>query len=205
MTSIYLVRHAESEMNLRAADVVMGRSNQTPLTRKGEAQARELGWFMARKLPPIDMVQTSPALRARRTLDIALAAQGLIAEPVIEPDLQEISQGIAEGRSRRLIWTPETEARLTADPWNFRQPEGESVNDGADRMLGWLIRTAEAHPQQTIFALSHGFAIRSLAGRIAKWSHERVVNEPTPHTSISRVTVEHSKPTLEYVGLPPSS
>jgi broad specificity phosphatase PhoE len=99
LPQVYLVRHGETEWS--AAGRHTGRTD-IPLTTRGEEAARKLGARLSGK--SFARVWTSPAIRARRTAELA----GKQAEP--DPDLWEWDYGDYEGlraadiRARRPGW-----------------------------------------------------------------------------------------------------
>lgn len=76
MPSLILIRHAEAEGYSRAGD--LGRK----LTGEGHKQAKMLGFAMAKLQLRPEVAISSPAERARRTLEIALG-QGSIDVPIM--------------------------------------------------------------------------------------------------------------------------
>src|SRR5690242_8706246 len=121
---LYLARHAESVMNVNQ-HIVSGRSNETPLTPRGEEQAAKLGQFVTTLgIRPYE-AYTSPAIRAMRTGEIALAHAGLALPLTIDDDLQELDQGAWVGQPRDQIYTPETLAEIKQRGKDFHAPGGE--------------------------------------------------------------------------------
>lgn len=66
--TLVLMRHAKSDWSVPASD------RERPITSRGRRQAAEAGRWLARHLPGLELVVTSPATRARTTLDLVLAA-----------------------------------------------------------------------------------------------------------------------------------
>ena len=148
---LHLVRHGETEWSLSGQHT--GRTDAV-LTAHGEAQARALQPILARIR--FDAVLTSPAVRARRTCE--LAGPGLPAA-TIEPDLAEWDYGRYEGKTSADI-------RKDRPGWNcYRDgcPGGESagdVSDRADRLLARLCRL-----DRNVALFSHGEFGCSLGAR----------------------------------------
>ena len=65
VVKLYLFRHGESQANLRAEELVTGRASNTPLTGRGEDQARKLGAHF--RSTTFRSIFASTALRARST------------------------------------------------------------------------------------------------------------------------------------------
>lgn len=87
--TVYLVRHGQSTHNAHAlaaqgADLNDPRYIDAPLTALGEAQARALAPELRAAALPIELVVTSPLIRATQTCLLACAASGL-PNPVVSP------------------------------------------------------------------------------------------------------------------------
>src|SRR5699024_12807412 len=93
MTKIYLVRHGETDWNIKG--IIQGQTN-IPLNKTGERQARECGEHFKNK--PIDAIVSSPLMRAKKTTQIINQTLNL---PIIYEDrLKERYFGIAEEKSK---------------------------------------------------------------------------------------------------------
>lgn len=159
-TTLYLVRHGETEYNrLR---LVQGRRIDCSLNETGRMQARAL----AGRLRDVrfDAVYASPLRRARETAEIVVAGRPELSIR-LDPDLEEMSWGIYEGEG----WTPrirELLERLTArwDQGVFDEPVegGESILDVQIRALRAMDALLERHPGQTLLVVTHGRFLRVL-------------------------------------------
>ena len=148
---LHLIRHGETEWSLSGQHT--GRTD-VALTTHGEAQARALQPLLDRIR--FDAVLTSPAMRARRTCE--LAGPGL-PTAAIEPDLAEWDYGRYEGKTSSDI-------RKDQPGWNcYRDgcPDGESAGDVSDRADRLLARLCHLHGNVALF--SHGEFGCSLAVR----------------------------------------
>lgn len=201
MISIYLLRHGESEMNLRLAEIVGGRSNHTPLTKKGYSQAHDAGiWLTHHGIIP-SIAISSPAVRTRETMATCLKAMKLDLPVQIEDAVQEMTHGGMEGKPRPWVWNEERMAALRQDPLNYALPGGESIRDVQRRKSAWLDDISAKHPDATILVAGHGLAIRSLVGHINDWNHKQImVDAKTPNCSLTLVTYDDGIFTVEYVG-----
>ncbi len=147
---IYLVRHGETAWSLTGQHT--GKTD-IALTQHGEAQALAL----AQVLGAIEFghVLTSPAVRARRTCELA----GFTAQAVMSADLAEWDYGDYEGKRSSDI-------RKLRPDWNVFQdgcPGGDSVRDvtgRADRVIASLRALSGA-----VLMFSHGQFGCSLAAR----------------------------------------
>lgn len=201
MISIYLLRHGESEMNLQLAEIVGGRSNHTPLTKKGYSQARDAGlWLRQHGVIPTIAI-ASPAVRTRETMATCLKAMELDLPVHIEDAIQEMTHGEMEGKSRPWVWNEERIAALREDPLNYALPGGESIREVQQRKSAWLEKISAEHPDATILVAGHGLAIRSLVGHINDWNHTQImVDSKTPNCSITLITYDNGTYNVEYVG-----
>lgn len=188
-------------MNLRLAEIVSGRSNHTPLTKKGYAQAKAAGeWLALHGIKPTVTI-TSPALRTRETLATCLAAMQHIAIPEIEDRLQEISHGEMEGQPRPEVWNTERKQLHSENPLHYALPGGESIAEVQMRKMAWLEDIVKRHPGETILAAGHGYAIRSLVGHLLGWDHSQITyKSETPNCSLTCITYDHGVFTVEYLG-----
>lgn len=160
---IYLIRHGETVWNRE--DRVQGHLD-SPLTARGEAQARAIGRTLAVLLEddePFVMI-VSPLGRTQRSAALILAElDGGIAEVRADPGVIEVSWGRWEGLRRAEIAArdPERWAAREADRWNVPPPEGESHGRLADRAAGWLDRVGY---QPRLVVVSHGAFGSTLRG-----------------------------------------
>lgn len=156
---IYLVRHGQSEGNLK--NLWYG-SSDLPLTELGRHQARQAG----EKLREIDLpvCYVSPLIRARHTAELVL--EGRAVPMVVEHDLREQHMGLFEPKSVPQIQAedPEFFRALMADWIHITPPEGEPFDTGlaprVARVLDRIVEKGEdclivAHNGPLVFALSY--------------------------------------------------
>ena len=146
---IWLVRHGQTEWSVSGQHTGI---SDIPLTAAGERAARSLRPVLART--SFDAVVSSPLQRARRTAELAGAA-----DVQIDEDLLEWDYGDYEGLTR--VQVRETSPDWTV--WTGGAPGGESPQDvsaRADRMIGeyraWGGR---------IVLFAHGHILRALGAR----------------------------------------
>lgn len=159
VTTVVLIRHGRSEAN--AQGVLAGRSD-TPLDETGRAQADEL----ARRLAdvPLDMLVTSPQLRARQTAQRAAAGR---AEAIVDERFAECDYG---------DWSGAALSELASEPaWEVVQwlpsaaqfPAGETMAQMAHRASDGVLRLVTQHPDGFVWIVSHGDVIKAiLAGAL---------------------------------------
>ena len=149
---LFLIRHGQSLANTRP-HLVGGRDEASPLSERGEDEARRLGERLAREGVAFDRVFASHAARARRTAEIAcgVAAAASVSaslgggggggglgegegevEIEVEPRVVEFSQGALEMRPRGEVYAPGGPVRrgIERDGNLFFRPPGFSP-DGA--------------------------------------------------------------------------
>lgn len=149
-TRIFIIRHGETEWSLAGRHTSR---TDLPLTERGERDARALG----AELRSVDfsLVLTSPALRARRTCELARLPRS--AE--VSPDLVEWSYGEYEGRRTADI----VQERPGWDLFRDGCPGGESPAEVSDRVDRVLARLRARNGDVAVFA--HGHFTHVMAAR----------------------------------------
>ncbi|WP_333895935.1 histidine phosphatase family protein [Brevundimonas aurantiaca] len=183
MTIIHLIRHGTHDLVSRR---LCGRTPGVGLSDTGRRQAEAL----ARVLPRLDRVLTSPLDRTRETAAVIAAAHsGRLEE---ETALNEIDFG---------DWTGRDFAQLDALPewrrWNAardqgRAPNGESMLEVQGRLSRWL-ETMAAADAGAVAAVSHADVIKSVVALTLGLSlrhHDRFEIAPGSITTVS-ATPEH--------------
>lgn len=202
MITFYFIRHGESEMNT-TPHLICGRSNHTPLTSIGAAQAEACGKALRKLGIMPDAVYTSPAVRTQHTAQLTLRTLRCSLTPHISPHLQELHQGAWEGKVRAHFYTPITLAKVAIQGKDFAAPGGESMRQVGERMAAWLnqaVRTARQQQHATILVFGHGMAIKCLAGHINQWSHATIYTTIISNVSLSTFTIKAGKATVQKVG-----
>ncbi|HZP57652.1 MAG TPA: histidine phosphatase family protein [Dehalococcoidia bacterium] len=157
---LVLVRHGETEHN--RGRLTLGRAD-VPLNARGLAQARALAASFA---DAPDAVWSSPLARARVTAEAIAAGAGLapvLDEGLIEMDVGEMEHlSAAELRDRH----PEFLARwLSPECGDARMPGGETLAEVQERAWAAVGRMLAAHPDATVVAVTHNFAILTVLCR----------------------------------------
>ena len=159
---IYLVRHGQSEGNLR--DLWYG-STDLPLTDLGRQQAREAGEKL--REVPFAACYVSPLSRARETAELVLAGRDV---PVtIVPDLREQHMGLLETMTvadiRREM--PDLYAEMQHDWLHADPPEGESFANSLVPRVAAALDAVVAKGEDCLIVAHNGplvFAISYLLG-----------------------------------------
>lgn len=196
MHHILLIRHAECVMNLHLATTIGGRANDSPLTRRGRAQATALGQRLARlpeELRPRALF-ASTAVRARETAEAISRAlreeHGAAELPVqLREGLLEIEMGEWAGKDRKATYTPEVLSAIRDRPLDFAAPGGESQREVEERVARCIesevlpAAAAEAarrggrsssrngetkppHPAVVVAVVAHGVSIKTFLRRV---------------------------------------
>ena len=134
---IYLVRHGETEWHAQGR--YEGKLD-SPLTRRGRKQARDVGRFLSLILKGRGNIalHISPLGRARETAESI--GDFIEATSIVEPRIGEVSIGAWDGLTHTDMhagW-PGRLKGCSAYDWFFRAPDGESYKDALGRVSTWL-------------------------------------------------------------------
>lgn len=154
-TSIWLVRHGQTELN--KARRYQG-ATDSPLTPFGGRQAEALAWRLRRT--PFKLAVTSPSTRARLTAEAILGDR---AAPMLDdPRWAETNHGGWEGltyREVRARFPQEAVARF-ADAWNGRPSGGESLAEVAERVANGWSALLQQNPGGRVLVVTHATPIQ---------------------------------------------
>ncbi|HMM06991.1 MAG TPA: alpha-ribazole phosphatase [Clostridiales bacterium] len=154
MKSIYLVRHGETELNLKK--VYYGRID-CDLTEKGMSQAKALQPFFSRLKP--DLVYVSPLLRATHTADLLLGETKVAR--ICDERLSELSFGQWEGKHYESLKGDPLYEKWCADWRHQAPPEGESFCDMAKRTRSFF-NVLQKKEEDTVLIVSHHAVLQQL-------------------------------------------
>ena len=145
---LFVARHGQTTWN--AQDRVLGRTD-LPLTEEGLRQASVLAQKTAEL--QLDMIITSPMLRARQTAAAVGETTGLPVQ--VDQRLIEQDYGIFEGVSR-------FDEGFLANKRQFavRYPGGESMMDVAYRTYSLIEELKQKYPDKNILLVCHGGVCR---------------------------------------------
>ena len=196
MTTLYLVRHGQSESNL--AKVFTGQGN-TALTELGFRQAERTAEYLSRF--PITRIYSSSLLRARQTAEVFARRVGL---PVVESDaLKELNAGLWEGHfySELPILFPETH-RIWEERLGLARPDGgESIVELADRVYREIDKILAENRGEQIAIFTHATPVRVMGARwmgIPPTELERVPWNGNASVSIAEYTDDGSFRMIQY-------
>ena len=151
MTTLILVRHAQSEANVEL--IAEGGGGNSPLTDEGRQQAERLSMYLQETHAQISHIYSSPQIRAHDTAKAV--ALRFTLEIQLDHDLREGMLGTWEGSppSRDLDWEG-----LNTDP-HYNEHGGESPFQLGRRCGEQIKEIAAQHPAQTVLVVSHGAAL----------------------------------------------
>lgn len=162
MTRLFIVRHGETDSNLR--NTFIGRKD-VPLNKTGEKQAE----MLAQHLQGINFAAaySSPQNRAINTIRPFLALSGEI-EPKICPGLAERDWGIWDDLTVGEVKSkyPDVYDAWFRDMINFVIPNGESVNDAYERTGNCAEKIISAHTEGNILIATHLCAGRAMIAAV---------------------------------------
>lgn len=158
LTTIYLVRHGETDWNVQRK--YQG-STDVPLNAVGREQAATLGAWLAADASrfPGTAIISSPLSRAFVTAQAIADARGIARDAIVpDPDVQERSYGVAEGYTLE-----EREARWPDANWDGLE-SWEHVAIRAMRALG---RVQASRPGEGTFVVCHGGLINAILAELS--------------------------------------
>lgn len=160
MGTVILLRHGRTTSN---AGGVLAGHQPTELDEAGQAQAVAVGKRLAEAELPLAAVVTSPLLRCRQTLALALPG----AEPVEDERLIECRYGDWSGQPLKALAKLPLWRTVQVHPSAVTFPGGESMAAMAARGVAavrdWDARlTAEHGPDAVWLACSHGDMIKAI-------------------------------------------
>jgi probable phosphoglycerate mutase len=179
MTTIYLVRHGETDWNRERR--IQG-STDIPLNDTGRAQAALTGRLLA--AGKWDAVVASPMSRALETAAIIAREIGLPAPTTLDA-IVERAYGAAEG----LDWV-EVDELFPGDAF---VPGRESREEVAARAVPALVALAEKHPGEALIVVSHGGVIRAVLNTVDPDTNHGPITNGSVHSFV------HSDGSLELI------
>lgn len=175
-TTLYLVRHGESEAN--AAAVFAGQTD-SPLTARGREQAK----VVAKALRPVhfDRIVTSTLSRTKDTAAEIAAGRGVPVEAFA--DLNEIDLGDAAGKPFDEVRGLPGYERDGFHQW----PGGESLDQVVARAMRVIDRLVAESQGTTICIVGHGGVTRILVSRFMDVL-PKLIRVPATNTNITIVS-----------------
>ncbi|MEO3746922.1 histidine phosphatase family protein [Plantactinospora sp. B5E13] len=183
VATLLLLRHGRTTAN--AAGGLAGRQ-PVELDETGRSQATAVGARL--RAVPLAAVVTSPLIRCRQTLDLALPD----VVPVVEDGLVECDYGSWQGQPLKTLAKDPLWQVVQQHPSAAVFPDGESMAGMATRAVEavrrWDARiTAEHGPEAVWLACSHGDVIKAIvadAVGVHLDQFQRIVVDPGSVTGI---------------------
>jgi broad specificity phosphatase PhoE len=183
MTTLYLLRHGESEANVRR--IFSNGKVDLPLTELGRRQAQQTAtWLEGRG---VACVFSAPLLRARQTAQIV--ARHLGVPVTVLGDLDEVRVGDLDGRDDPAGW--EILARVL-DRWyagdlDAAFPGGETFRQALARFEAALRQIALLYPDGAVAAVTHGAIQLTVLPRLCPASD--LVTRTLPNVAVSTLEI----------------
>ena len=192
---LVLVRHGESVGNVAAAQAeragaetiaVRTRDADTPLSARGEDQARALGTWLG-ALPSDEAPQSvwcSPYVRAAQTAAAALDASGLHVPVRYDERLRDRELGVIDRLTRAGVarrFPEEDTRRHLLGKMYYRPPGGESWADVAQRLRGVLGDLVRAEDGRRVLVVTHDATVMLLRYVLEGLSEAQLMAEVRRH------------------------
>ncbi|MFI6259700.1 MSMEG_4193 family putative phosphomutase [Micromonospora zamorensis] len=183
VATLLLLRHGRTTAN---ADGGLAGRQPVELDETGRAQAAAVGERL--RSVPLAAVVTSPLIRCRQTLELALPD----ADPLVEEGLIECGYGAWEGQPLKKLAKEPLWPVVQQHPSAVVFPQGEAMAAMAARAVAavraWDARiTSEHGPEAVWLACSHGDVIKAIVAD-ALGVHldlfQRIVADPASVTAI---------------------
>ena len=154
---IILVRHGQTDANKEGR--FQGASD-APLNQMGRSQAHALACRLSSET--LDAVYSSPQSRAMQTASPIAKAHTLSIDTV--EDLRELDIGELDGLQGSDLHDryPHILEQWRINVGALTMPRGESIIGLQERAWTAILHIRDSHPEGTVVAVSHNFAIQSV-------------------------------------------
>ena len=191
---LFLVRHGQSETNVRWDNITENRQMNAHLTETGRFQAEKLAKWMKEKVPQADALYASSLNRTRETVQPMEVAYGMSAK--IDHRIREGGYSYNTGAPIEDDLLPiKKNANFHTDPYipMALQPEGvESYNDLRTRTGNFLLELTQNHLNQTVIVVTHGWTLNAFLDHVFNVGMFRNAYINAENTSITYM--EYLKP-----------
>ena len=195
-TTLYLVRHGETEHNRRG--IIQGGGVDSELNAAGRAQAKALAQRL--RSVSIDTLYASPLQRAKQTADILARPHDPLSRTYLR-DLSEMDWGVFEGE-------PPSEERDEAmgtlkSAWREGAYDrtvdgGESIRDVQERAQRAIRHILARDAGRTVLVVTHGRYLRVLLATILDdYGLEHMQELGHSNTCVNRVVVDDGRARAE--------
>ena len=158
MTTLYLIRHAETQFN---RDGIIQGWSDAPLTSEGEKAVKKLATAIRGKF---DVIYSSSSMRAIKTA-LFLCEDTVISEIQTKPELKEIHLKPWEGKKINEIKDfqfPSDYNTYKNMPQRFKPISGENLIDAQKRIVLAVKKILAENKNRIIVIISHGGVISAL-------------------------------------------
>lgn len=182
MMQVILVRHAETEWNVR--EILQGQSDSA-LTSRGKRQTSALLAAFAACDYRVECVYASPLGRAWQ-MGQSLA-ESFCCSLIAEPALKEQALGQFEGMAtaQLLKHSPDAAEALFKLDAEYCPPGGESLSYASQRMMHFLYALEKNRHHQTICIVSHGHVIQGVLSILQSGTVDDFPRYAQPNASYS--------------------
>jgi len=179
---IYFIRHGETDWNKQFR--IQGQID-IPLNDmghlQGESVARGLKEFLGST--KVDRFVVSPLTRARQTMGyVARAFDIPETRAEVTPAMTELAFGIWEGKTFQECHDHPAFPKTPRERFHWRPEDGESYEDGLDRVQQWIGRI-----EGPTVIIAHGAIGRCLIGLVSDLAPEQLVSAKTPQGCFCRL------------------
>lgn len=192
---LLLIRHGETDWN--AEGRMQGRVN-VPLNAKGVEQAERLAERLADE-ERIDILYTSPLLRARATAEIVGAKFGLV--PIADMRLVERSVGQLEGLTLADFKEryPDLHRQWQESKEHIRLPNAETREDCVERIESFLAMARPRHEGARVALVTHGGTLGLLFAMLLELDIRKRLPFRFDNASFSKVELTKASPRIELL------
>ena len=153
MPIVYLLRHAQSEANIKG--VLAGRDDSVNLSKYGQKQALNLVRYLENL--NVDQVYCSPLARCIQTINPFMKKNPRISFD-FEPQLLEMDYGTWSGKSLKILSRSKQWKLIQSSPDKFRFPEGESFKQMRLRVDAMIEKLSKA--KEPVLLVTHGDIVK---------------------------------------------
>jgi probable phosphoglycerate mutase len=154
MTVFFLIRHALHSLD---GETIAGRMPNVHLSPDGQKQASQLAQRLSKT--PLKAIYCSPLERTQETAQ-AIGSH-LRLSPQVCPELHELDFGDWMGRKLKDLREIEKWRYFNAFRSGTRAPGGELMLETQSRIVCFMERLRERHPQDYVALISHGDVLKS--------------------------------------------
>lgn len=191
-TTLYLVRHGQTEWNVQHR--FQGHMD-SPLTEHGIRQAEWLGESLEQVR--LDLIYSSTSSRAFHTAEIIRGNRDLQVTACDE--FKEISLGVWEGQAQERIEElyPQQLDHFWNHPELFEVEGSETFDEVRNRAVNHLLEIVDSNRGASILIVTHTVVVKLLMAHFEQRSMDRLWDLPYIHpTCLSKIEIAGEVPTI---------